>query len=377
MSSGQFVGDPIHCWTPANFIMAHVAYTKSTCWISNTYYVPMSDTIPMTVAIRESKQITYYQWVPLILLFMAFLFKVPNIAWRLLNGHSGLNMDKICTLSNATLFSSPEDRAKNILHIAKYMHHWIESQRDYHNNLLVRFRHRFSNVFCFCCGKRDGTFLTGYYLFIKLVYCVNVVGQFFILNAFMAMDYNLFGFEVVNFLFNNGGEWKESPRFPRVTLCDILIRQMRNVQRYTVQCVLPINLFNEKIFIFLWFWLFLVAVLTFFNLFAWIFYCVFQDNKARYVKKYLKITHELQTGLDKKLARKFVCDYLRDDGVFVLRVIGKNSSDMFLTDLVVNLWKLFKESYATYKKTDLPLGNGDGDAEFTVLHDSITKENYV
>ena len=165
------------------------------------------------------------------------------------------------------------------------------------------------------------------------------------------------------------------PSLPQ--LCDILIRQMRNVQRYTVQCVLPINLFNEKIFIFLWFWLFLVAVLTFFNFFAWIFYCVFQDNKARYVKKYLKITHELQTGLDKKLARKFVCDYLRDDGVFVLRVIGKNSSDMVLTDLVVNLWKLFKESYATYKKTDLPLGNGDGDAEFTVLHDSITKENYV
>jgi hypothetical protein len=47
----------------------------------------------------------------------------------------------------------------------------------------------------------------------------------------------------------------------------------------------------------LWFWLFLVAVLTFFNFFAWIFYCVFQDNKARYVKKYLKITHEFRDAV--------------------------------------------------------------------------------
>ncbi|XP_063438780.1 innexin unc-9-like [Mytilus trossulus] len=375
VSSAQYVGDPIHCWMPGEFSFARIAYAKSTCWISNTYYIPMDDTIPEHIEMRQNKEITYYQWIPIILMFMAFLFKVPNIAWRLLNGYSGIDMNKIVSMSNASLMSSPDDRTKNISQIAKYLHRWIECQQDYHSNILVRIRHRFSNIFCFCYGKRDGTFLTGYYLFIKMLYCANVVGQFFLLNAFMAMDYNVFGFEVLDYLLSNG-EWKESPRFPRVTLCDFQIRQLNNVQRYTIQCVLPINLFNEKIFIFIWFWLFLVSVLTFINYFSWVFYCTFKEKKLQYVKKYLKMEHEIRTGMDKKLARKFVETYLRDDGVFILRVIGKNSSDMVLTDLVVNLWKIFKDTYVPNKKSNRSPGSDDTDY-FRLNGGDTTKENYV
>ena len=350
ITSGQYIlGDPIQCWTPAEFTSQFNAYAKSVCWISNTYYIPEGDTIPEHIWDRQEAEITYYQWVPIILLLQAFLFKVPNVAWRLLNGYSGINMDKICTLSETTLLSSPDDRNKNISHIAKYMHRWVESQRDFHDNAFTRVRRRVSNVICFCCGKRDGTFLTGYYIFIKLLYCGNVVGQFFLLNAFMANDYNVFGFEVIQYLLDNG-EWKPSPRFPRVTLCDFVIRQLANHHRYTIQCVLPLNLFNEKIFIFIWFWLFLLAFLTFFNFASWLYYSLFTENRTRYVKKYLKLCNEISTGFDRKLARKFADDYLRNDGIFVLRVIEKNSSGMVLADLIISLWKLFKEEYGTAHK---------------------------
>ena len=64
-------------------------------------------------------------------------------------------------------------------------------------------------------------------------------------------------------------DWPMSDRFPRVTLCDFHIRQQTNVHRYTVQCVLPINLFNEKVFLLIWLWLTFVGVATVLDIVYW------------------------------------------------------------------------------------------------------------
>ncbi|KAL8584973.1 hypothetical protein ACOMHN_043609 [Nucella lapillus] len=316
VSTGQFVGDPIHCWCPAEFTGAYVDYAKSYCWIKNTYYIPMDEAIPIDEVRRESEELTYYQWVPLILLFQAFMFKFPNILWRLFNGGSGINLDKVVQMAEKTQLGSPEDREKTIKHIALYLDRWLETHREYHWNMLVRAKQQMARVCCFFCNKRAGTYLTAFYLTTKVLYAANVIAQFFLLNAFLSTDYNLYGFE---------------------------IRQMQNIQNWTVQCVLPINLFNEKIFIFIWFWLVLVAFFTCLNLMAWFYRVLFKRNRATYIKKYLKINNELHTGFDKKLCAKFAEQYLRDDGVFVMRVISKNSTDLVVTDLVDKMWKMYKE----------------------------------
>lgn len=55
------------------------------CWVKNTYYVPMEDPIPpQDLPAEEYKYISYYQWVPLILLFQALLCYLPSVLWRFL-----------------------------------------------------------------------------------------------------------------------------------------------------------------------------------------------------------------------------------------------------------------------------------------------------
>ena len=188
----------------------------------------MHETISPDNESHYEQELTYYQWIPLILLFMAFLFKFPSFIWRMLAGFSGINLTKLVEMTASTQVGDHKKRDATVEQIAQYLDRWLESNRQYHWNVLVRMRHRASKYF-FLCNKREGTFLTGLYLFTKLLYVVNVICHFFILNAFLGGFFEMWGIEAVNSLAREQVT-KESRRFPRVTLCDFKIRQLQNIQ---------------------------------------------------------------------------------------------------------------------------------------------------
>ncbi len=81
-----------------------------------------------------------------------------------------------------------------------------------------------------------GAYVTVVYTFIKVLHLANVMAQFYFLNKFLeTADYPLFGGHVLYDLLRER-EWKDSGRFPRVTLCDFEIRVLGNIHRHTVQC---------------------------------------------------------------------------------------------------------------------------------------------
>ena len=46
ITSKQYVGQPIQCWTPEHFSKTHIQYVKDFCWIRNTYFLPFQSEIP-------------------------------------------------------------------------------------------------------------------------------------------------------------------------------------------------------------------------------------------------------------------------------------------------------------------------------------------
>ncbi len=76
--------------------------------------------------------------------------------------------------------------------------------------------------------------------------------------------------------------------------CNFGVRNLAdNIHTYTVQCSLPINLFNEKIFLIIWFWLYFATLFTLFGFIYWmisIFYPKFyKNNLIRYLSSMKRI----------------------------------------------------------------------------------------
>ncbi len=352
VSTTQYVGNPIHCWCPAYFTHSHEHYTDSVCWITNTYYLPQSTVAGQPGALKQ--YLSYYQWVPLVLLVQALFFYLPCLLWRVFSDRSGINIQNLVesaeTIQNALY---PERRDKTLKYMIRHLDHYLEYQREYRGGCCVAVKHFLAKHLCLVCGNRYGNYLVALYMSTKVLYFCNAIFQLFLLNGFLGTDYHLYGIEVLRDLIL-GRRWNESPRFPRVTLCDFTIRQMGNVHSHTVQCVLPINLFNEKIFIFLWFWFVLAATCTCLSFIRWVWVIGFRYSRIRYIRKHLKIMSKLNrdSDRDKKLSHKFTEMYLRQDGVFVLKLVAKNSTDLVVADIVAALWENYKSKPMNVRPQD-------------------------
>ena len=339
VSTKQFVGEPIACWCPAHFTESHRSYTNNVCWVSNTFYVPFEHRIPgdSEESWKERQMVSYYQWIPLILLSQAVMSFVPALIWRFLNIRSGIDMSALMDAAVVCQRGSyAEIREKTIRYIVNQIDRYLLAQRDFQRGCCTEVKQIMAR-YCFMVGgKRHGNYLMVTYLFVKVLYLCNAVGQLFLLDYFLGIEYHMYGIHVAARLLK-GEDWTVSERFPRVTLCNFQIRHQSRVHDYVVQCALTINLFNEKIFIIVWFWLVFVALISALNALQWFARALYWPGQLHYVKKKLRayeVTHRSKGNL-----KKFVNYYLRRDGLFLIRMISINIGEMVAAETLAGLWE--------------------------------------
>ncbi|PAV60769.1 hypothetical protein WR25_22104 [Diploscapter pachys] len=256
------------------------------------------------------------------------MFHIPSSVWRMLASQSGLNAGLVLQLACQEANVDPIVRNKTVDILARHIDDALMYQRDHGA--------RRKNVYIFAIirvGKFYGAYVSTVYCFIKTLHLCNVLLQFLLLNSFLeTSDYPMFGAHVLYDLFM-GREWRDSGKFPRVTLCDFEIRVLGNVHRHTVQCVLVINMFTEKIFIFLWLWLVVLATITLLNLLFWLIALSSCHCRQNFVAKHLDMESD-QLG-------RFTDRFLRPDGVFLLQMIASHAGNLTCAKLTEALWMIF------------------------------------
>ena len=140
-------------------------------------------------------------------------------------------------------------------------------------------------------------YLSGLYLFVRLLYILSSVSQVMLLNRLIGNDFYMIGIKLID-SFLNETEWPQLAVFPRSTLCEIHIREIGAIHPYLIQCVLRINLFNEVIFVLVWYWLLFLLLIGIFDfivrLVALVIVCPNCQRKL-FALKYLELIHLNET----------------------------------------------------------------------------------
>lgn len=316
----RYLTTPIVCFNPAQFTRDQSNFALQTCFYSNnTYHLPIVSNIPT----REEEvpyAYSYHVWIPLILFFQALCFKIPSFIWAAGKSCLALNMDATMKTFEQGRVSNPEHRKAALFDTARVIGKTLEE------------------------GK---VLLTIVYLVVKLLYCINLLGQFLFLTVFFHNSLLVSGLSYVNI---NVVPYIR-PLLAKTIMCSLRIRRMADVDNYTVQCDLVINEVYEKMFVCLWYWVFFLALVTVLNLFLWAGSLFLPFLRDRRISTYIRASRDDQ---DSSSITRFISGFLGSDGVLLMSMISQNSSEMMSAELSQQLYQVFLQQKRPAPVTSSP-----------------------
>ncbi|CAF4841407.1 unnamed protein product, partial [Rotaria sp. Silwood1] len=351
--SRLFISDLIICWTPGEFTGNFVSYTRHYCYVTNTYYISMNETIPTlnNSHMRRKRSIYYYQWLPILLAFQSLLFLIPRLIWSSFSPRCGINLQHCLSpqydyrtsrykIHNITTMLNLLARAK------QHDFNRISTNDNINKNGLtsnIQFLKTFCIPFLFLNENPfHGYYLVNLFLIVKILFLLNSSLQLFFLNTLLTKNSIFYGYEVIE-NFRRGEYIVGSKIFPLNVYCDFNIIKIGQPTLYTVQCLLPMNVFNEKIFTIIWFWLVFLTITNLKSVLLTIIRNSFHQFNYAYIANYLDLYSKKERFKRHLLVKRFIFDYLTADGILILRLISENISDLLTSEVIHELWNEYKK----------------------------------
>ncbi|TGZ73318.1 hypothetical protein CRM22_001587 [Opisthorchis felineus] len=391
----QYVLNSISCYIPVKPTGDNYnEYLSNYCWVHGTIPLYPNEAMPQTPEVWDEydrlRRITYYQWVPFVLGLQCILFYIPHIAWQAVCAQrSGGDLFALVKSAAEASTSERGAREKQVKRVAEFLEDMIDGQRDCHRpSARRRLQHRAYEMCGICVvSKRLGTCLVFSYLAVKVLTIVNAILQVYLIQRFLGFyadgssghksmelgktydsdgavvvvpneNENLngfgFGLTVANHI-RQGRDWPETILFPRVAYCRVPgIRLVGVENTYTAQCALPINMLNEKIYIFFWFWIMFLIAACVLSLCIWLVRMVIAPRRKDFIKRFLRIKGVLSrqgTQIARSDLDDFIDVYLRRDGVFLVRMLALNAGEVITAEIVTVLYNNYVKHIEEHEAT--------------------------
>lgn len=243
ITSRQYVGDSIDCLQKDDM----AASTLNTyCWTHATYTIPAAFKLQVGSQVphlgidnskhreEDKKYYAYYQWVCFTLFLQGVLFYLPYYLWK--QWENGFMRHVSLGMQFAIL--ADEDK----LYKKKLMIDYLYDHLGCHRWYALK------------------------YFFCEFLSLVNLVLQMEFMDWFFDGEYLTFGFNVLSYMQHRHEEGQVNPMkfvFPSITKCTFRkYGYSGDIETFDSLCLLPLNVFNEKIYLFLWFWFAILIIIT-------------------------------------------------------------------------------------------------------------------
>jgi hypothetical protein len=331
-----------------------------------------------------------YPFACLILLLQAMMFYTPYVISRELNRLCGLQLEELSLSAlEARRTRDTDEREAAVKDIASHVHTFCMRQlRRRHVSYAFRWLH--------------GVKLSLVQLLGKVLYGANAIGQFYMLDKLLGIDFHSLGWIIIGrntasaMTMSSLGEFLEdilrtigidehalpdavhellnktstdpsalgglpvavnllqsqnhdvpnnnSTIFPTEFMCDFLAVQLGTIHRYTVQCTLPLNQLNEIIFQCVWFVLFCVAVVTIISLFMSVFHLIIYPCQRMTIRDRLQdlgLLNDEDFVESARLIELFENDFLRMDGMLLLSYVEAGAGDVISDTTLKDVWEMY------------------------------------
>lgn len=362
ITARQYVGQPIECHSVDKI---PDSLLNSYCWVQSTFTVPQACNnqvygvdVPYpcidNTRGREVKIYAYYQWVGIVLFVQGLLFHLPYYLWKLWEN----GLIKAITGGLRVAVLNEQERAKKKEIVVEYIHDHLGCHKRYAlKYFLCEFICLINLMAQLWATNKffDGQFLR-YGLEVLEYSSISISSQF---DPMQTISSNINSNEPSIFIDNrtqstltymrqqtlparsstartNGRQpikQQVDPMtyiFPRMTKCTYFdFGSSGDVQRHDALCLLPLNIINEKIYIALWFWFIVLAILTLLVIIYRIFAIVSENVRCKGLLSRCKLSSERDIRL--------ICRHCDVGDWFLFYMVAENLDPLIMREIVASI----------------------------------------